>query len=74
MQKTACRDINSITVYRCDFLLYTLDVPMSVSAVVGMGCTLDSQCTDGMANTVCSSSQCACASGYTGPACTGKPY
>ena len=55
-------------------LLYTLDVPLSVLAVVGMGCTLDSQCTDGMANTVCSSSQCACASRYTGATCTGKTY
>ena len=45
---------------------------MFVSVVVGMGCTYNSQCTDVLANTVCSSSQCACATGYTGNDCKGK--
>ena len=45
---------------------------MFVSVVVGMDCMYNSQCTDVLDNTVCSSSQCACATGYTGNDCTGK--
>ena len=47
-------------------------VPLFVLAVVDMACTLDSQCTDVLANTICSSSQCACVRGYTGTTCTGN--
>ena len=46
--------------------------PLFVSAVVDMVCTSTSECTDVLANTVCSSSQCACVSGYAGASCTGK--
>ena len=49
-----------------------LIVPTFVTAVVGMGCSSTSQCTDLLVNTNCSSLQCACVSGYTGTTCSGN--
>ena len=53
-------------------MLYNIYLYFTVSAIVGMGCTSSSQCTDVLANTTCLLSQCACVSGYIGTTCTGK--